>query len=69
MEGSLSEVGTLPPHISDTINGLATSDTHTNTLKQELMQCEQEIELVDGSEEYHSNLVMMNERDGKNETL
>ena len=42
--------------------------TELERLQQEVMQCEHQFELVDGAEEYNSNLEMLNERDGTNKT-
>ena len=43
-------------------------DTDIEILKQEVMQCEQKFELVDGAEEYNINLEAQNERNGTNKT-
>ena len=56
----------LPSLNSSCITGII--ETDLERLKQEVMQCENEFELVDGAEEYNSNLETLNERDGTNKT-
>ena len=56
----------LPSLNSACITGII--DTELKRLKQEVMKCEHEFELVDGAEEYNSNLETLNERDGTSKT-
>ena len=56
----------MPSFNSACITGII--ETELKRLKQEVMKCEHEFELVDGAEEYNSNLETLNERDGTSKT-